>query len=558
MDIQKKHLLRMLLAFLILVMLSLYRQLSKAFFPGDPARQYLVYLPCILMLGVWMRSLHQRITQKTMRFCLVCACWIMIFWMGVRFVQEQFLTGLPLWNRRMGYFIHLPILLIPLMGFYAACCLGKGDEYHIPRRYSLLLVPTLALLALVFTDAHHHFVYLVRPDDPQPNVLFHPNIGLILIGLWAIGMEGARVAMIFRRNKRLARKSFLYRCVPFFEMGMLCLFTLPYLLQSFQVSVELVEYSAGIFFIEVLSWEICIYVGLIPVNTQYELVFHQSTLGMQILDNTGRCMARAKNSLWVSPALFARLKQRGMLVIHGGLELWLHPLPHGCMVWQKDVSALHHIIDQLDHTGQELQKESALLSHELKARSEKAAVQEKNRIYNQLTEEVKGQLALLHKLLPKNAQCPVDARLLYRICLIGTYIKQRCNLRLIEQSAHVILPEDLDHAFSDLIDALSDMGISGLILWQCSSLACPGLALSAFDLFWYLLEYTDFRLTRIRGVAASPGCFVLNADFPPPDTPFSLDTLRLHCCPGIRLDGTITPSGCRLTLQKETDCHEAS
>jgi hypothetical protein len=111
------------------------------------------------------------------------------------------------------------------------------------------------------------------------------------------------------------------------------------------------------------------------------------------------------------------------------------------------VSQLRSVISQLRKSEAELRQESGLLSQELRLKSEEAAVAEQNRIYNQLTIEVGPQLRMLEQLLKKQETVPDRAALFREICLIGTYVKRRCSLRLIEQSDGAIPSGDLALSF---------------------------------------------------------------------------------------------------------------
>ena len=340
-----------------LLVLSAIRQLPPDLPPIFPLRPCMVYLGYMALLGWWVAALHRRITQKNMRACLQAEAGIMMVWMTVRCLQDTLLQEHILLLRLSGYLIFIPVIWIPLLGFIAACSLGRGDDYQIDRRWYGLLLPAGILTLLCLTDPMHHIVYEVVESEPQPNLYFHPYIGVVIIVMWAIGMEGARVAMICRQNQILENQSALRRSVPFLQVLLMLLFTIPYMMQSFYVETELIEFSAGIFFIEALFWEICIYVGLIPINTQHETVFHQSTVGMQILDHSGRCLSRAQNSVPIDAGTFERLKRDGMVLQPDGYELWIQPVHGGYMVWQKEVSVLHQIIDQLQASADGLREE---------------------------------------------------------------------------------------------------------------------------------------------------------------------------------------------------------
>ena len=547
MDAQKKPLIYMMLTFLLLIVTNWFRGCVGKSYPENLIGNFLVYFTYILLLVFWCRSLNNRITQKNIRRMLMLSAGVMMFWMVIRFIQEAFLQQHIYLLRMSGYLIHVLLVLIPLLGFFASCSLGRGEEYRINRWWYWLAVPAFVLLIMVFMDPFSHFVYAVYQDEPQLNIYFHPNTGLLLIGAWIVSMEAARVFMIFKRNRRLEGKPFFHRLVPFIEIILLVMFTMPYFAQSFYIQEELIEFSVGIGFLEILSWEIYAFVGLIPVNTQYETVFLNSTLGMQILDKKGHLISKAKNSVKITPKMFRELKKSGMILESDGQEICMQPNSMGYTVWQRNVSDIHRIIQQLRQTESELKEESHLLSHELRAKSAKAAVQEKNRIYNQLTEEVSGQISALKDLLKNGMPCGENDEILRKICLIGTYIKQRCNLRLIEQAEEKILLQDLEHSFHDLIDSLEDYGIRTEIRWECNTISSPAFAMTVYDVFWYGLEYENFKVETIVSSFYATGCFAMELTYKE-DTHPSLEMLKTHCHPSICMSGEPTKRGFRIRI----------
>jgi len=155
-------------------------------------------------------------------------------------------------------------------------------------------------------------------------------------------------------------------------------------------------------------------------------------------------------------------------------------------------------MDELQHSVERLENESEILSQEIKIQSEATAVKEKNRIYNQLTTEVGEQLALLRNLLDQQKQVEDKSLLFWKICLLGTYIKRRCNLRLIEQSDGRISNNDLCLCYNELTGCLQQMGVETDVIWNTENTLDPDFAVFTLDLFEFLLEYVHFELQSIE------------------------------------------------------------
>jgi hypothetical protein len=366
----------------------------------------------------------------------------------------------------------------------------------------LLALPAAGLIAMALTNERHHFLYRVVAGEPQPNLYFHPYYGIFLLYGWGLALIAARTVVIYRRSRPVKGRSPLQRLAPFLEPLLLLAFCAPYTVSSFWVRRELVEFSAGVFFIEAASWELFIDLGLIPVNTQYETVFNRSAAGMQIVADDGSPLVRSEAAPELTADVLGQLLQGRTVSVRDGRELQAFRLAGGYLIWQQDVSQLRSVIGELRKTGAELEQESALLAQELRLKSERAAVSEQNRIYNQLTVEVGPQLALLRQLLMKEGAAD-QAALFRQICLIGAYVKRRCGLRLIEQSDGTVSGEDLALSFRELTGRLAEMGVEAQLSWSGAALPSSAFALVCLDVFEFLLEYERFALSAL-GVSLLP------------------------------------------------------
>ena len=309
------------------------------------------------------------------------------------------------------------------------------------------------------------------PEESQPNLYFHPYIGTYIVYIWGLSIISYQVYVIYRRNGTTKSDSLYRKLIPFYEPILLLLFSIPYATTAYVVRFELVEYSAGLIFILVLCWQIYILVGLIPVNTQYEEVFRRSTVAMQILLPSGETIAASENAAEITPAMLETLKQEQRFFATEDITMHLHPVLGGYMVWQTDLS-------QINHALRELQRLNA----------------KRNDIYDSLSSEVSGQLTLLTELLSKESLSENDWN---RICLIGTYIKRFCNLRLTYQEQQTIPMGDLAISLQDMAKCMKNLGIMTSLDF-CPTLNLePELILLIMKTLEGILEKADFRLSSV-------------------------------------------------------------
>jgi|GEM_PF-417438 len=550
----RKAVLRLGTAFLVLCAVSLYRQICRNFYPSDRMYTGIVFAVYLLLIIFWLYRILSRVTQKTMRIFLCAEISVMVFWLTIRFIQESFLYRNISLMRASGYLISVPAVAIPLLGLYAAFGLGKGESYRFQKKWHFTLIPAAALILLAVTNEYHHFMFSAPAGEPRPNLYFHPYIGMYLIFAWAGIFVIARIVVIYRRNRVMQEKSSFYKLLPFCEVILLPLFCIPYALSAFFVTKELIEFSAGVMFIEAVEWEACIFVGLVPVNTQYDMVFDRSTIAMQIVKEDGSMFLKSKRAPVLSERLFSQLQSDGVAFAGSTLELHSYKIHGGYLIWQKDVSKIRPLIAELKKTAGELEQESTLLGEELRTKSEEAKIQAQNHIYDILTEEVGGQLSLLKELLKKR-ETAEDKNLLFReICLIGTYIKRRCNLRLLEQESGHIEEVDLELAFRDMISSMNQFGIHASMEWKHDTAYSAEFSLFLFDVLEFLIESLRFSPVSVRIAAENLSSFSISVQSDgvrPCEAPRE-ETARINK-KGYGTFWQVIPAGYRLVLCEEAE-----
>ena len=536
---RKKSIIWLFVAAGLLFAVSGYRQLSMRYWPEDFLRPYLVWTVYMLLLLRWQHTITTKITQKAMHSHLTAQNIVSILYLTVRFIQDAFLyVNIP-WMRFTGYFISIAAIFIPLFGLYGSFYLGKADDYRISKKWYLLLIPACLLSVLALTNDLHHFFYYIMPEESQPNLYFHPYIGTYIVYIWGLSIISYQVYVIYRRNGTTKSDSLYRKLIPFYEPILLLLFSIPYAATAYVVRFELVEYSAGLIFILVLCWQLYILVGLIPVNTQYEEVFRRSTVAMQILSPNDERIAVSENAAEITPAMLEALKQNQHFSATEDITMNLHQIPGGYMVWQTDLSQINQALRELQRLNAELEEEQDLLAQEIRIQSDETSIQARNDIYDSLSSEVAGQLILLTALLSESFSTD-DWN---RICLIGTYIKRFCNLRLTYQEQQTIPMGDLAISLQDMAKCMKNIGIRTSLDFCPTSNLEPELILLITKTLEEILEEADFRLTSVAIQISDTVCFEITGT----DHEFASRSLE----GGYGLQAEKIQAGYRLLLLKE-------
>lgn len=547
----RNQILKNIVAFAVLFIVSLYRQLSLRFLPNDPFRTYILYACYVLLISIWIFSITLRVTQKSIQKYLIAEVLIMLTGLTIRFLQDTFWTENILLMRGSGLFVGATLLPIMLFGLYAALCIGKADEYRIQKKWYWLIIPVALLLLLNVTDEWHHFVCYIIPEEPQPNLYFHPYIGFFLIYALALAFAALRVAVILKQNHAPNYRNATKILIAFIEPILLIIFTVPYLLDSLLGTPEVIEFYAKIYYIDIITWELYIYLGLVPTNGQYYDIFRHSTVAMQIIEKNGKQTLSLEAEPLPEDA-FERLLKDRTVVLKNGVETHLHEMDDAYFVWNEDLTFLRQTIDELNQTAEILAQEGTLLEESVKTKSEEAEIAAKSQIYDALSQEVRTELQLMKEITMKRIPDEQKEPLLRQLCILGTYVKRRCNLRLIQKEHGEVPEEDLRLSIQDLLSALDIMMINSEFHWAPSVSLSTEFSIYVFDMLEYLLEYERFEVESVA-VSMDTASVNISVFFPLGET--RREHPRTIDAKGYTVDWLNLGNGYRLILSEGGDIH---
>lgn len=501
MSIRMKQIRMIISALLLLIIVSAYRIWSLNYYPQDPFRTYILYACYVFLFLLWGISIYYRVTQKFMRIWLYLEGGVMLIGLTLRFLQDTFWYRNIRLMRVSGLCIAATILPFLLLGMYASLGIGQNDQYFMNHNWLGFLVPVLASIYMIVTDEKNHFVFFIDPAEQQPNLSFHPGIGFFVLFTIGYIMMILRVLIIYSRNKNIHGKGIMRIVIPFFEPIVMTLFTLDYFLFSLGIvpwleGKEILELYAKIYLVEVLTWEFYIFMGLVPVNMEYRSILENATVGMQILSSNEKILSRS--AVPISPEVMKKLEKSGFVTLEDGKELHIQALSDGNFLWYTDTSRLRRTIEDLENSAEQLSQQSTLLEEELRAGNNLAKTQAQNRIYDELTSEVSVQLQKMKELIHSQDSGDDDIETMRKLCLLGTYVKRRCNLKLILLDMGTIDPMDIRISLEDMVRAAGNMNIRSSVNWNPSDLLPSDFYLFVLDTLERVLEYEDFRLKEIR------------------------------------------------------------
>lgn len=473
-------------ALVFLLALSVYRQLGRYNGCTDLTHPLVVYVGYLVLLGGWWISIQRRISQRNLRRYILAGIVVVVFWLTLRFLQEGVYLEDIHFQRISGYYIAVPLVLLPLFGLYAVLGLDKGPEYRLRGSWYLLLFPAAGLIGLMVSNEWHNMVFL---PEPHWTLEYRPNWGMIPIVLWVALLVFFRLKLLREKSKENMDYPRL-RYLPFGLGILMAGMYVPYMLASFAVEYEVIELTAKHVYVEAMIWESCIALGMVPVNTLYGQVFRESTVAMQIVDREGKCLIASRYAPEITKMEFRELRERKRLPLGRDKELCLHNIDRDYLIWQKDFSTINRLRLELEQTAEELAQEGTLLQRELATKSEESRIQAKSAIFDRLDSEVEEELAILEMLLEEESP---EVRHWYKIGLIGTYVKRLCNLRLIYEESGGVSAADLEICVNNLMAWVKRLCPQAQTSLLPSQALTPEMCFISLKAPVILLESVDFE-----------------------------------------------------------------
>ncbi len=510
------------------------------------AQELAIFYIYIGLITAWGVSLWRRIMHRPIKKYLLLTALCMLLWVFARTCKNQFFFNIEPWGNRFWYMHYIPMILIPLFGLFIAVHIGKRENWKLKKRYLLLFVPALLLIAGILTNDLHGLAFEFSctfngQKDYIRGPLYYAAAG------WMLVMFLACIGTLWHKCRlpHAARRAWL----PLAVVGVGIVYCILYWINSSHMGFGFIEMTAAYCAVTAAIWESCIVTGLIPSNTKYRAFFNSSDIGAQIVDENGGRRYFSKSAQDISEDTFERLKTETVFAQDGDTELYMKSLSCGYVIWQEDLSAINRSIRELQKTEKELKKNAELLRGEINRRSQQLKVQEQIRIYNNLSVQTSRQLEKTEQLLRqiKSVDLAQARRILSEINVIGTFIKRRSNLILISESQRIIPTEELERCFAESIENIRLHGADCAFSARGVETLCCEYAMMIYDLFEEVTETSLSSLQTLLAVLTQRGEYLHFR------VQFQCDELPVEFSCSQRLEAAVKKAGGQIIYERQED-----
>ena len=480
-DIKRESIAKLCLALGLFILAGVFRQMDRMAAPLPSAVCFL--LTNLIYIGLamsWGFSISRRILHCDDRRWLLLGCAMTVLWLFLRTVKYRFFSDDTV-TRHLWYLYYVPQILAPLFSLFAALQLGRREGDAFSRRWYLLFIPAALLIDGILSNDLHQMAFRSVPGAAALQADYTHGWMYYLAMTWIVGLLLATGIIVYRKCR--ISESRRYAWVP------LCAFLSGIVLCALSFANTYTFHKMPECFCLTFAafWESCLQVGLIPTNGYYRYFFSESTVAAQIVDGQGQPVYRAKNA----PDLTAGqldAAAREAILLNADTRLQSAPVQDGRVYWVEDISKINRIQAQLAEINARLSEENELIQAENELKCQRAQIEEKNRLMDEMIALVQPQLLQINRLLEEENAQALNVQNLKQVCLLGAYVKRRVNLALICDQKTVVPVDELAHCIRESLTYLTQYGAVCALHQEGKGSVSSRDAQTAYDFFEDCLE----------------------------------------------------------------------
>ena len=435
----------------------------------------------IILLVLWVLSLHRRLVNKNVRLLMVTVGCLLIFWLVDKIIKWDFTGSVthPL-VRYLWYGFYVGMLFVPTLGAFIINYLGKPEGHKHPKALNFLLIPPSLMLIAVFTNDLHQKVFVFYNGFINFDMEYSYGWMYFIIMGWFIVMGFYFVLMMLVKSRVPGSRRL--QKMPLMIMGFAALFWIGYSMKLYLGDLTVMDCL-----IIVLLLESAIQSGLLLSNKNYQQLFDATTLPVQIVDRDYQPHYVSAAALPVPETVMRKTETE---TVHlGDTLLSGAPIHGGYVVWQDDITQLNKLGQQLQDTQEQLGEENILLQAELELKEQRAKADEQNRLYDRIAREVEPQLIKADGLLRRIEEAPENTReLIAKVCVLGSYIKRRGNLLLLGEDSSNIPARELEYCIRESLENLKLGGVFIAFNSSCEGKLPLDHIVAVYDFFENMME----------------------------------------------------------------------
>ncbi|MBQ9818537.1 MAG: hypothetical protein IJM59_13870 [Proteobacteria bacterium] len=444
------------------------------------------------------RFFSDSIIEKHTRRYLVAIARLITLWIVLRGAKYIAFAETDIIARHLWYLYYIPMLFIPLLALFASQSVGLKDTVMPRYKRAITVGVTIILVILVLTNDLHQLVFRFHPGFADWDSDYTRAPVLYIVYGWIVLLFIDAIRILFSRCRVSTSRKLIW--VPLLPIFFGLCYTVLYAANAWpRVNGALFgEFPEAVCFTMAGICLSLIYIGLIPSNGGYGRLFEQSELAAQIADQNLRVIYKSANA---APLTQEQLASPASLLLDRDTRLHRKAVTGGFVYWQDDIAALNRINEELQENGELLAEEAELLRLQNELKEERARIDAKVKVYDEIAAKVLTQsqkIIILCADAEKNPNQYISN--MKTVCLLAVYIKRYANLALLTADLTTMNIQELALAIRESLHSLRDLDVQIDESLGGDFLITASNALSTYACFEQLLEAA---LPSLRGVQVS-------------------------------------------------------
>jgi len=462
---------------------------TRLYTSADNQEHQIFALVFIVVTIVWVGSISHRAMQKGVRRSAFICSLLLVCWTLVRILKFQ-LAEVDALSRYAWYGFYVFQLSLPIVILWMALAIDRSEnDVKLPKLCIVMAGINFALLLLVFTNDFHKLAFEMDLLSANWNTDYsYGPVYFTIVGVIFLETLLAQIVMVMKSRSNPRRSSILFPIALYVLMGLFCVAYILRIPIAWDSDLTIIT---GVFVL--LYMEVCVRIGLMPVNRKYRSFFTHSNHNMQIVDSVGTAVLSstlAEPLEFVTWQNFFTDADTPQAVGEDGL-LFAGRINGGMVVWHEDISSINHLQREIESSVERLRKTNALLENEEKVRGKLAAAKARSALFGAFESEIRRRYKKLSEMLHSIPAGDERGAYISRVALLVCYIKRRCNLFFLEQNSHNTNANELIVYMDELAEFARVTGIKCL----CNCLLFGQVSLRQatlmYDLFYALLEWVQ-------------------------------------------------------------------
>ncbi|MBO4408951.1 MAG: hypothetical protein J5786_06745 [Clostridiales bacterium] len=445
------------------------------------------------MIVYWGYSVRMRLLDTPVRRYILTSTYVMVISLTLRAFKYRMLSyHFILRYIWYGYYVYF--LLLPFF-FLMICVYITRPELISKAR--LLLIPNLLLIAGVLSNDLHQAAFRFGSFDFYNNNddLYSRGPLYYVIFSWIALMILAGLILIRQKYRDNLSANTKFRFVAVVAACAVLLALKEYLST---IGMPFPWAHAEMFFLGMIALtETLIANGMIPHNDNYSVYMSALSVPVEITDMSYYMYSKTGSFPEVNPDHLKRSLTKA-LFLDRDTRLSGNGIKGGYVFWTEDLSTINSLNMSLEEANQAIAEENDLIEAETELKKNKALVESRNHIYNEISLSMYPHQIKVKDILDKTrANSESFRENVTDVAVLNAYIKRRTNLLLLASEGNFVSAHELLLCFQESVRYLNLKNISAGVDSSLEGDINVYDALNAFDRFEIFIELVKDHISSL-------------------------------------------------------------